>query len=94
MIIHHVILSEKLKKHLRKRPVHIINKLMSWVEAVNTDGLNEVRKTPGYQDEPLHGKRRGERSIRLSRAYRAIYLEKSNGEIEFVEVLEVNKHEY
>ena len=28
---------------------------------------------PGYHDEPLKGHRAGQRSIRLSRAYRAIY---------------------
>jgi len=30
----------------------------------------------------------------LNRAYRAIYVERASGEIELIEVLEVNKHEY
>ena len=58
------------------------------------DGLEEIRKIPGYHDEPLHGERRGQRSIRLSRGYRAIYIVKSDNSIEFVSVEEVNKHEY
>ncbi len=57
-------------------------------------GLEEVRKIPGYHDEPLRGDRQGQRSIRLSRAYRAIYVVKADGGIEFVSVEEVSKHEY
>jgi proteic killer suppression protein len=57
-------------------------------------GLNVVRKIPGYHDEPLKGNRRGQRSIRLSKAYRAIYIIDKEGNIEIVKVLEVNKHDY
>jgi hypothetical protein len=32
--------------------------------------------------------------VRLNRAYRAIYMERDAGEVELIEVLEVNKHEY
>lgn len=53
-----------------------------------------VRRLPGFHDEPLKGQRQGQRSIRLNRAYRAIYVERHGGEIELVEVMEVNKHEY
>ena len=94
MDINCVILSEKAKKNLLKIPSYIVNKLMSWVEAINSDGLREVRMSSGYHDEPLKGKRKGQRSIRLSKSYRAIYIEKDNGKIEFLEVLEVNKHDY
>ncbi len=38
--------------------------------------------------------RQGQRSVRLNRAYRAIYVEHETGEVELIEVLEVNKHEY
>lgn len=48
---------------------------------------------PGYHDEPLKGARVGQRSIRLNRAYRAIYVIKNDG-IEFGSVEEVNKHDY
>lgn len=56
--------------------------------------LGEVRKIPGYHDEPLKGTRTGQRSIRLSKAYRAIYEIDQEGKIEIVKVLEVNKHDY
>jgi proteic killer suppression protein len=57
-------------------------------------GMPSVRKLPGFHDEPLKGTRLGQRSIRLNRAYRAIYMERHGGGIELVEVIEVNKHEY
>jgi proteic killer suppression protein len=52
-----------------------------------------MRKRPGFHDEPLKGKRQGQRSIRLNKAYRAIY-EVDPQEPHFIEVVEVNKHEY
>ena len=67
---------------------------MAWVEAVEAQGLEEVRKIPGFHDEPLRGQRRGQRSIRLSRAYRAIYRILEDGALEFISVEEVTKHEY
>jgi len=42
----------------------------------------------------LKGERKGQRSIRLNIAYRAIYTIKENGIIEFAYVEEVNKHDY
>jgi proteic killer suppression protein len=67
---------------------------MAWVDAVESEGLPEVRKTPGFHDEPLQGRRMGQRSIRLSKAYRAIYRCIEGGAIELILVEEVNKHEY
>ena len=57
-------------------------------------GLNEVKKISGYHDEPLLGKRKGQRSIRLSRSYRPIYIITVEGKMEFSEIIEVNKHDY
>lgn len=62
--------------------------------AVSKVGLEEARKCPGWHDEPLLGDRKGQRSIRLNRQWRAIYIIKSNGTIKFVEVAEVIPHEY
>jgi proteic killer suppression protein len=81
------------KKDIRKVPQHIQVKLLGWVDDVEERGLEEVRKVPGWHDEPLRGERKGQRSIRLSRSYRAIYVIKK-ALIEFVSVEEVNKHEY
>ena len=93
MDIYTVILSKSAKNDLIKVPVHIVKKLGSWMDAIAHDGLSEVRKIRGYHDEPLKGKRQGQRSIRLNIAYRAIYVIK-NSTVSFVEIREVNKHEY
>lgn len=94
MNIFKVIISEKAKRDLRKVPAHIAIKLYEWIEAVAADGLNEVRKISGYHDEPLKGNRKGQRSIRLSKSYRAIYMITREGKMEFSEIIEVNKHDY
>ena len=93
-MITEVELSRQAKKQLKKVPNHIVRKFIQWTEDVMLQGLEEVRKIPGYHDEPLLGKRKGERSIRLSKSYRAIYVLKKDGSIEFVYIEEVNKHEY
>ena len=82
------------KKQLKRIPAYIAVKLQLWIDAVETQGLEEVRKIPGYHDEPLFGRRKGQRSIRLSLSYRAIYVIKQDGSLEFVSIEEVNKHEY
>ncbi|MCP3679902.1 MAG: type II toxin-antitoxin system mRNA interferase toxin, RelE/StbE family [Gammaproteobacteria bacterium] len=95
--IYKVNLSKQAKKNIDKAPDYIAIKFQAWVEAVAEEGLMVVRKRKGYHDEPLKGERRGQRSIRLSRAYRAIYeIKKMDGReyLQFIEVKEVNKHEY
>lgn len=52
-----------------------------------------MRKIPGYHDEPLHGARAGQRSIRLNRSWRAFYVIVRE-RVVFVEVIEINHHEY
>jgi toxin HigB-1 len=93
-MIRNVVLTKKAKKDLLKVPKYIAIKLKAWVEDVEIRGLEEVRKVPGFHDEPLHGTRKGERSIRLSKSYRAIYIIKKDGTIEFVSIEEVTKHDY
>jgi proteic killer suppression protein len=92
-MIFRVEITRLAQKQLRKLPRHIVDNLMIWVTAVEHEGLEEVRKVPGYHDEPLKGDRIGQRSIRLSRTYRAIY-EIKGDTAEFVSVEEVTKHEY
>ena len=92
-MIRRVRITKRAEKQLGKIPEHVVIKLMLWVRAVELDGLDEVRKVRGFHDEPLKGDRAGQRSIRLSRSYRAIYeLQVSIGE--FVSVEEITKHEY
>ncbi|HSW93236.1 MAG TPA: hypothetical protein VLJ15_02645 [Gammaproteobacteria bacterium] len=92
--IYDVVISTKAKKNLKKVPLSIALKLQGWIDAVGHSGLSEVKKIPGYHDEPLKGKRKGQRSIRLNIAYRAIYTINKDGVISFVNIEEVNKHEY
>ncbi len=75
-------------------PDVIARKFRIWVALVEESGIRETRKHKGFHDEPLKGKRQGQRSVRLNRAYRAIYVERETGEVGLLEILEVNKHEY
>lgn len=81
------------EKVLRKLPRHVLQKLRFWVRAVEVSGLQEVRRQPGYHDEPLKALRSGQRSIRLSVAYRAVYVVRDDV-VRFVDVFEVHKHRY
>ena len=92
-MITRVVLSKRAQKDLTVVPRHVAIKLGAWADDVAARGLEEVRRVPGYHDEALKGQRAGQRSIRLSRAYRAIY-EIRGQDVEFVSIEEVNKHDY
>ncbi len=96
MDIFQVTISNKVLDSLKRNvPKQIVVKLQKWVESVGVDGLYQTRKIPGYHDEPVKGKkRRGQHSIRLSKAWRAFYKIDISGRVHFVEIIEVNKHEY
>ncbi len=87
-----VILNKKAQKQIKKLPAYITSKLLIWAATVECDGIMETRKLSGYHDELLKGQRTGQRSIRLSKAYRAIYVEHDENIV--IEVIEVNKHDY
>lgn len=86
--------SKKGLKSLEKKPKNIIEKLFYWVDLVKHEGIRESRKIKSFHDEPLKGNRKGQRSIRLNKQYRAIYVEKTNSDYELIEIQEVNAHEY
>jgi len=88
-----VVLDHDVERKLRRTPQPIVKKLQRWISDVMTKGVDEVRKLPGYHDEPLAGKRRGQRSIRLSRLWRALY-EIKDFPTRFIEVLELTPHDY
>lgn len=94
MAIKKVIISRGAQKELKKMPVHIVRKLLTWVDAVELEGLEEVRNCRGYHDEPLSGQRRGQHSIRLSRSYRAIYTIDNRRQEIFVNIEGISKHDY
>jgi len=94
MDVFQVNLTKQVEKTLHSLPKPVVLKLQAWIDGVSTFGLREMRKIPGFHDEPLKGKRLGQRSIRLNRAYRAIYVVDDSGVTHFIEIVEVNKHDY
>ncbi|MCB0367858.1 MAG: type II toxin-antitoxin system mRNA interferase toxin, RelE/StbE family [Bdellovibrionales bacterium] len=89
-----ILLSNIAEKQLKKIPKHIKVKFNAWCDLLKYIGLIEARKYKGFHDEPLKGERKGQRSVRLSKSYRAIYIEVDKNKFEIIEVLEVTKHEY
>jgi proteic killer suppression protein len=92
--IRNVLWQKSVSKQLERLPAHTARKFYAWVTAVKLAGLRSERTSSGFHDEPLKGTRLGQRSIWLSCEYRANYVERRDGTIEFLEVIEVNKHEY
>lgn len=91
---HQVLLGKKVELELKKLPIQIIIKFRGWIEYVELYGIQRARLIKGFHDEPLKGQRKGQRSIRLNKAYRAIYIELQNNEIQIIKVIEVHKHDY
>jgi toxin HigB-1 len=89
-----VVLAPRAQRALLRVPQHIADKLKAWVALVRDRGLPEARKVPGFHDEPLRGSRAGQRSIRLSRAYRAIYIVARVGGGDVISIEEATKHAY
>ena len=87
-------ITKQALRDLKRTPQHLHDKFRAWLVAVNKSGLEETRKRSGWHDEPLQGERKGQRSIRLNKQWRAIYVLKQNGQIQFIEVTEVMPHEY
>jgi proteic killer suppression protein len=88
------IIFDNVLKDLRKIPFHIVKNFQRWIKLVEMYGIKEIRKMPGFHDEPLKGNRVGQRSIRLSKSYRAIYIEYEEEQIHILSVEEINKHDY
>ena len=89
-----VVLSKQVAKGLKKLPKNVKTKLHLWISSVETIGLEDTRKIKGYHDEPLTGSKKGRRSIRLNRSWRAEYRGEKDKEGKFGLILEVHHHEY
>ena len=87
-------ISRRAHKHLRKSPRYVQEKFRAWLVAVQQAGLEITQKYPGWHDEALKGKRKGQRSIRLNKQWRVIYIIEMNGEMQLIEISEVTPHEY
>lgn len=88
-----VTITRQAKKGLEKAPGYIQDKFFTWVFSVQEFGLETTRKASGFHDEPLSGQRKGQRSVRLNKQWRAIYTETEMNEI-LVTVMEVTPHDY
>lgn len=87
-------LSKIARKQLAKVPPQILRKFVLWADLVRDEGLEAARAIPSYGDHALRGQWEDYRSIRLSQAYRVIYIVKEDDTIETAFVEEVNKHDY
>jgi proteic killer suppression protein len=63
-----------------------------WKNIVFRHGPEKLREFPGFGDEKLKGRRKGQRSSRLSLQYRVIYV--VDRRIVTVSVLEITPHKY
>ncbi|MBL6991862.1 MAG: type II toxin-antitoxin system mRNA interferase toxin, RelE/StbE family [Bacteriovoracaceae bacterium] len=86
-------ITKRAQKNLKKAPREVLLSFARWQAIASEIGVVGLRTIKGYHDETLKGERMGQRSSRLNKAWRVIY-KVTKGQIEIVEVLEVNKHEY
>ena len=94
MVQEKVSISKEALKNLYSVPDYIRDKLYQWIERIEVFGIDEVRKIKGFHDEPLKGRRKGQRSIRLNKSYRAIYTEIIDDQSLVILIIEVHNHEY
>jgi mRNA-degrading endonuclease RelE of RelBE toxin-antitoxin system len=76
----------------RKLPLDVVKKYELWKNIVFRHGPEKLKEFPGFHDEKLKGKHKGQRSSRLSLKYRVIYTVKRD--IITVFVIEITSHEY
>ncbi len=84
----------RVEKQIDALPAHIVGSFYDWVRAVERDGMESVRRLPGYHDEGLKGELKGVRSVRLTKAYRVLYVESVDGNLKIAYVTRVSKHDY
>ena len=83
-----------VEKQLRFIPKATIKRLQRWVIYIETTGLMETRKIPGFHDKPLKGKWKGHRSVRLGHKWRVIYEHNKNDTTNIIKLKEITPHEY
>ena len=79
-------------KTCRKLTPEVLKKYELWKSIVFRHGPQKLREFQGFHDEALKGKRKGERSSRLSLKYRVIY--EVARETVTVYVIEITPHRY
>jgi proteic killer suppression protein len=81
-----------IRKSCQSVPESVVRKYELWKDIVFRHGPEKLREFPGFHDEKLKGRRKGERSSRLSLQYRVIYTVERR--IVTVFVLEITPHKY
>lgn len=87
-------ISKKAEKQLRAVQQSIYSAYKLWLSVILSEGVKGLRSYAGFKDHALTGNRKGERASRLSRTMRIIYKVTNNGEIELIDIIEVNSHDY
>ena len=75
-----------------KLPLEVVKKYELWKDIIFRHGSKKLKEFSGFHDEKLRGKRKGQRSSRLSLQYRVIYTVERD--IVTVFVLKITPHEY
>ena len=83
---------KKVKAVLPTLRIDVRKKYEMWKEIIFKEGPEGLRNFPSLHDEALSGKRKGQRSSRLSKKYRVIY--ELDKDIVTVYVIEVTPHKY
>ena len=81
-----------IEKACKKLPPQVVEKYELWKNIISRHGPAKLKEFPGFHDEMLKGKRRGQRSSRLSLQYRVIY--KVDHDVVTIYVLEITPHHY
>lgn len=84
--------SHDVHKAILKIPKDIVRKYEFWKNVVRFQGPEGLRRIKGFHDEALKGKRKGERSSRLSIKYRVIY--EIEDKTAIVSALDLTAHDY
>jgi mRNA-degrading endonuclease RelE of RelBE toxin-antitoxin system len=81
-----------IAKSCSKSPKAVVLKYELWKGIVFRHGPEKLREFPGFHDEKLKGRRKNQRSSRLSLQYRIIYAVDRKSFTIFV--LEITPHKY
>ena len=81
-----------LNKVIAKLPLQVVKKYELWKDIVFRHGPDKLQEFPGFHDEKLKGKFKGQRSSRLNIQYRVIYsIEKG---VVSIYVVDITPHKY
>jgi addiction module RelE/StbE family toxin len=83
---------KQVSKSLSKAPLDVLKRYEKWKDIISISGPSGLRTIKGFRDEPLTGKWKGYRTVRLNIQYRIIY--KVEKDKVLVQVENVTSHNY